>query len=368
MSSTAIDVTYEIQPTIGFLINLNQQGVKTGFQGIGRPDSKGVLVGAGAIGAPNKETVLNTDVYRPFEITGFPSTSINTVIGARGNVPLMPNADTDTTESYTARPFFKYTELATPLLVWKKAIAKTKSSTKGENPDVRKAVGNLFTMETTQKTKTHCLGWNNMFWTADQAPANVDAEEWSSQYSFEEALSATNSYAGVDRALAANAYFRAQRVSANQPASLLHLANFVRYDSTNGIYKWGNNGTMLVVTGLALFSQFLNEARAKGAGTIITSDSIPGMPQYGFQKSTCIKVDDHIYCICDPSVPASVVLALTVKTWTVAIRPEKNFSVDEWFDLTQIEAGKDAFKSQIRTQLMLCCEAPRLNFWFESVG
>lgn len=368
MSSTAIDVTYSIQPTVGMLINMNQSGVKTGFQGIGRPDSKGVLVGAGAAGSPNKETVLNTTTYRPFEITGYPSTSINTVIGETGNVPLMPNSDTDTTQSYAARPFFKYTELATPLLVWKKAIAETKSSTRGENPDVRKAVGNLFTMETTQKTKTHATGWNDMFWTANNAPANVDARYWSSQYAFEEALDSSNSYAGVDRSLAANAYFRAQRVSANQPASLLHLANFCRFDSTYGIYRYGNNGPMLFVAGLTLFNQFLNEARAKGAGTMITTDTIPGMPKYGFQQISVIKIDDWAYCICDPSVPASTVMALTVKTWTVAIRPEKNFTTDEWFDLTQTEGGKDAYKSQIRTELMLACEAPRLNFWFESVG
>lgn len=376
MSDTAVDVTYPIQPTVSFLLNMNQTGVKKGFQGIGRPDSKGVLVGAGAVSAPNKETVLNTTVYRPFEIVGYPSTSINTIIGATGNVPLMPNADTDTTESYAARPFFKYTEQATPLLVWKKSIAETKQSTKGENPDVRKAVGNLFTMEVTQKTKTHALGWNDMFWTAANAPSNVDSRYWSSQYSFSSALDDDNSYAGVDRSLSANAYFRAQRPTAQQPASLIHLANFVRFDPTYGIHKWGNNGPMLFVAGLSLFSQFLNEARQKGAGTVITSDSIPDMPQHGFQKTTLIKVDDYAYCICDPSTPTngvsgatkSVVMALTPKTWTVAIRPEKNYSVDEWFDLTQTEGGKDAYKSQIRTELLVACEAPRLNFWFEDVA
>ena len=108
MSSTAVDVTFPIMPAVGFMINMNQTGVKQGFQGIGRPDSKGVLVGAGATGNPNKESVLNTNVYRPFEIVGYPSTSINTIIGATGNMPLMPNSDTDTTESYAARPSFTF--------------------------------------------------------------------------------------------------------------------------------------------------------------------------------------------------------------------------------------------------------------------
>ena len=376
MGLVANDVTFPIMPTIAWLLAMNQLGVKKGFQGIGRPESKGVLVGAGAVGAPNKETVLNTTTYRPAEITGYPSPTINTVIGEYGTMPLQPNADTDTTESYVQRPFFKYTELATPLFVWKNSIDQTKSSTRGENPDVRKAVGSLFTMETTQKAKTHAEGWNNMFWTDGNAPSNVDSRFWSSQYAFEEALDDDNTYAGVNRALAANAYFRAQRVTALQPASLIHLTNFSRFDTTYGIHKWGLRGKMLYVVGLELFSRFLNEARAKGAGTMITGDKIPGMPQHGFQDSTVIKVDDMTYCICDPSVPTNgvngatknVVLGLTVPTWTVAIRPGKNWTTDPWFDLTQLEGGKDAFKSQVRTQLMVACEAPRLNFWFEDVA
>lgn len=376
MGLVANDVTFPIMPTVAWLIAMNQLGVKKGFQQIGRPDSKGLLVGAAAVGSPNKETVLNTTTYRPFEIIGYPSTSINQVIGQYGTMPLMPNADTDTTESYAARPFFRYTELATPLFVWRKSIDLTKSSTRGENPDVRKAVGNLFTMETTQKAKTHAEGWNNMFWGSGNAPSNVDSMYWSSQYSFDSALSASNTYAGVNRALSANAYFRAQRVTALQPASLVHLTNFTRFDITNGIHKYGLRGKMLFVVGLTLFAQFLNEARAKGAGTIITGDKIPGMPQHGFQESTVIKVDDMTYCICDPSVPTNgvngatknVVMALTVPTWTVAIRPERNWTTGKWTDLTEHEGGKDAYKNQIRTELMLACEAPRLNFWFEDVA
>lgn len=374
MSSIAWDVTFDIMPTVAFLIG--QDGDKEGPQGIGRPRSGGILAGAGRVNSPNKESVLNTATYRPFVTAGYPSTSLNKVVGQHDTVPLQTNADTDTTPSYFRRPFFRYTEIDTPLFVWNKDIELTKSSTRGENPDVRKAIGKLVTTEVTQKLKTHIAGWNSMFWTAASAPSDADNQDgWDSQYSFAAACKEDNVYGGIDRALSANSYFRGNYISTTQPASAMHLVEYVRYNETRGTFRKGN-WPMLYVVGPRLWTQFRAEARAKGAGVIVTSDTIPMMGQFGHKKTDVIKIDDSNFFILDPSCPTNSVagattnacLAITPSTWTVAIRPSKNFTPDEWFDLSKTEGGKDALKSQIRTELLLACEAPSLNFYFTDVS
>jgi hypothetical protein len=372
MSSIAVDLTFTIMPTVAFLIG--QPGDKDSPFGIGRP--KGVVSGAASMKGLNKETVLNTATYRPIITKDYPSTSLNTVLGQHGTMPLQANADTDTTVSYFVRPHFRYTELATPLLVWKKDIELTKSSTRGENPDVRKAVGSLFKTEIAQKMKTQLSSWNSMFWSAASAPSDADNQDgWDSQYSFANALKEDNSYAGIDRAQSANSYWRGNYVTTNPTASAMSIVEYVRYDHNDGVFRYGN-WPMLYVVGPRLWTQFRAECRTKGAGVVVSSDTIPNMGQFGHQKTDVIKIDDNNFFICDPSCPtngvngatANAVLALTPSTWTVAIRSSKNFAADDWFDLTQTEGGKDAFKTQIRTELMLACEAPKLNFYFTDVS
>lgn len=375
VSSEIVDTTFDIMPTVSFIIG--RDGTKNSFRGFGAP-SGGFVTGAANVKGLNKETVLNGSTYRPVLVTGYPSTSLTKTMGQHDTVPLMSNADTDTTESYLARPFFRYTEKTTPLLVWNRAISQTRASTRGENPEIRKAISSLFTFETSQKLKSHLKVWNDMFWTGTSAPSNVDNQDlWDSQYSFLNACKSDNSYAGVDRSLAANAYFRGHYISTQMQGSLQGLCDYVRFDSSEGTYRLGNRGgKKLVVVGVSLFQTFLAEARGKQNGMEVVTGSLLDMPRMGHKNITTIKVDDEFSCICDPSCPTAGVngvtynaaLVMTPETWTVAVRPEKNFSVDDWFDLRQIEGGKDAKKSQLTTELLLACEAPVHNYYFNRVG
>jgi hypothetical protein len=89
-----------------------------------------------------------------------------------------------------------------------------------------------------------------------------------------------------------------------------------------------------------------------------------------------------MYVICDFTCPdkatidprtgsvftKNAVLGFNPDTFTFAFEPERKFTVDEPFDLTKTDGGKDALKSQMRTEMLGMCEAPRGNMYWEDVG
>jgi hypothetical protein len=226
------------------------------------------------------------------------------------------------------------------------------------------AVGSLFKAETASVLAVHLTRWQQMLWgtTGAGAPTNEDNDTWDVPHSLQNAIHDSNTYGGVDRSLAANAYFRGNRTTAAFQADFESLINYCNYDL--GLAKKGTGIDLLLVDGTN-FKKAKSEAKAKGQ-TVISNGGIPEYGAFGFKREL-VKID-NTWVVYDPECPANHVAALNMETWTVAIHPDANFKVTTPFDQTQIEGGDDAQAGQVRTEVMVVCEVPSLNAYFTAVS
>ncbi len=262
------------------------------------------------------------------------------------------------------RPFFKWVEHIDPILVWKKSLRRTRRAAGGDTPGANEAVGDLYRAEVESVLSTHLQWWNEEFWGTNGhagAPSNVDADVWDGMYSLQNANGLTNVYGGLDRNVNNYPVWKGNLDSTARPAVLQDIINNANY--SKGLAKKGQ-GAELVICSMTNFPIFAAEAQAKGGR--IEYGGLPDMAEFGF-KRPIIRFNNS-YCIFDPECPTNHVSVMNLATWTVALSPDANFTVDEPFDLSKTDGGKDAIKSQIRTEMMLACEAPSLNVYYTAVG
>lgn len=349
-------------PTLGFI--LSRTGDKDGFKGLGVPRSGEVFSGMG-LSKPKKTSIVNSDKYMPIIEVVAAAEADGKVMGMRDTMPSHSNWTTTSIGSAFTRPFVKWVERADPIQVPKKEIRRT---IRGGGSNASVAVGDLFAAETKRRLASHMKWWNTQLWSTTAYPSNEDAEVWDNIHGLSSAIDTDNSYCGVDRTISANSYWRGNRVTTATAAVLEDIVNYSQY--TLGIADKGV-GIQLVVVGNTLFPIFKAEAKAKG-GTVFYKD-IPDIGEFGFKREV-VKFN-NTYVLCDPACPSvqkgdtyNVVCVLNPDTWTVAVSPQANFSVDEPFDLSKTDGGKDAMKSNLRTELMLICEVPSLNVYYENVA
>lgn len=362
LSENLVSTLFNTMPTLGFILSRN--GDKDSFKGLGVPRYGEVFSGMG-LSKPQKKNIVNSDKYMPIIEVVAAAEADGKVLGMRDTMPVHSNWQTTSIGQAFTRPFVKWVERADPILVPKKEIRRT---ARGGGSNASAAVGDLFTAETKRRLASHLKWWNTQLWSSSAAPSNEDAETWDNIHGFASALDNDNNYCGVDRSLSANSYWRSNRVTAARAASLEDLVNYSQYDL--GIVDKGAP-IQLLICGNSLFPTFKAEAKAKG-GTVFYKD-IPDIGEFGFKREV-VKFN-NTYVLCDPACPSkhkgdtkNVVLVLNPDTWTTAFSPQANFTVDEPFDLSKTDGGKDAMKSNLRTELMLICEVPSLNVYFEDVG
>lgn len=367
LSNRVVSLLVNTMPFMYFL--LGREGNKDGAIGIGRPKTGAILSGV-SVSRPKKEAILNSDKYMPIIQTTLPAQSDGKVLTQYDTMPTRANWSTLTTTGMFTRPFFKWVERVDPLFVSKKDIRRTKQAAAGEQK-ASAAVGDLFRAESESVLSQHLIWWNTQFWAPyTTAPSNVDAGVWDSPYSIAAALKNDNVYAGVDRSFGANAYWKGNYHSTHAAPVLEDLVNTANYtDKCQAV----GMGIDLLICGLDLFPQFKSEAKAKG-GTVFYDGKVPSIGEFGFKREI-IKFN-NTYVVMDPACPSkngtgaatNAVAGFNLDTWTVAINPNANFEIDEPFDLTKTEGGKDAIKSQLRTELIVACEAPAVNVFWTDVG
>lgn len=365
LSTRIVDNTTDIMPVLAVLMGKDGNKAPGQSFGLGRPRSGQVFTGV-PMAKPNREEILATDKYMPAVVTGVPDASDGKVMNPFDTVPVVADWENNSPASNVTRPFFKWVDVADPILVPKYEIEKTMKG--GQSPKAREAVGELFKFQSEQVLKTHLTRWNDYLWASASTgvPANVDSAKWSRPYSFAAALKGDNVYAGVDRGIAANSFWAGNYVSTTTAANVIDLIDYANYTGP-GIAKKGRGVTLLVV-GLTLWPIFKAQARAHQA---LVQNSFPELGNIGFKRE--VVRYGETYIICDPRCPSvargdstNFVLGLDLETWTVAFSPNKNFSVAPIFDLSQTEGGKDAIKSTLRTEAIIACEAPSRNIiWID---
>lgn len=368
LSSKVVNLMSNAMPLVYFLLAKDgQKSGQAGFYGLGRYAS-GYLISGVPVGKVRREEILNSDTYMPIVQTYLPVAGDGKVLGMYDTMPTRTSWDTKSPGTYFTRPYFKWIERVDPIMVPKKELRRTKNAA-GNEKLASAAVGDLFKVETEAVLTTHLQWWNSKLWDpTNTGPSNTDAAVWDSPNSIASALKADNVYGGVDRSISGNSWYRGNYVTAHRAASLEDLVN-----EANFTFKCAAKGfgIELLIVGADLMPVFMAEARAKGGQ--IMYDGLPNMGEVGFKRP--IVRFNNTYVVYDPQCPCkangddkNAVAGLNLATWTLALSRNANFTIDEPFDLSKTDGGKDAIKSQIRTELMLACEAPSLNAWWEDVG
>lgn len=365
-------------PLLYFL--MGKDGDKTGPIGLGRPkvngQSKGIFVTGMETAKPRREEILGSRIYEPIVQTTGPAMGDGKVLGMYDTMPTRTAWDTLAPSSYFTRPRVKWVERADPYSVPNKEIRTTKSVVAGKELPAWRAIGSLFQAETTSVLATHNKWWNQELYgtNSNTGPSNEDATVWDNVHPMSVALDGTSTYCGVDRTVAANAYWKGAggsgKITSAFGADFENLINYCNYDL--GMASKGT-GIDLLLMGGALFKKAKSEAKAKSHQLIYSSSSTPAIPDFGFFgfQREVVKIDNTWICY-DPELDTANftahVLALNLSTWTLAIHPDSNFKVSEPFDQSKIKGGEDSQTGQIRTELMLVCEVPSLNAYFSNVS
>lgn len=368
LSDRLVDTTVNAMPLMMFMFG--KDGTKKpGAFGMGRPKSGAVITGV-PMSNPKRQAILGSNRYEPIINTENAEETDGKAMGQRDTLPERVNGTVNHTTSSLVRAFSHWTEYADPIEVWNKDVQRTRGQNGGSGPKANAAVGELFTFETQKVLSTHITRLNSKLWTAATAPTNVNSDPWDNIYSISAALDTDNVYMGIDRASSANSFWRSNRITAHQGANLPALVHDALY-GTPALADVGH-GLDLLICGPTLFPLFKEQARKDGA-QIIIDGKLPGIGEFGFTRE--VVRFGNTWVLMDPACPSTgrgadknVVVGLDLSTWTIAFSPNANFTVSEPFNLAKIPGGKDATVASLRTELMVVCECPRLNVYWEDVG
>jgi hypothetical protein len=323
---------------------------------IGRPGVSEVFAGK-KLDSARKEVLSGINSYNPITVLDIGDDT--KAMGARDTMPTVSAPTTASHDQLGASAKFNWARKTTPILVYNEALFRAQSSAGTGVSNQGKAIANVLQNATDFALNKHIDAWATALWTG--APAVQTADTWSDIAGVTSALSETNVYGNVDRAVAANALWKSNVVS-GQAADIAALIDYANYDKECAIV---GNGIDLVLTTPALYKTFKAQVRAKG-GQILHS-GLPEMGQFGF-KQECLQYD-NTYIMYDPNCPSGNVACLNLSTWTVILGKDANFTTGEFIDLKKYSEGaKDAHQAYIDTRMIVACERPKVNVLFTSVA
>lgn len=370
-ASRVKNTLFNKMPTLELLFGLN--GSKKDADGLGRPSSGNLAIGrVNEIGRPQREKLFKERVYLPIIQATKPST---TDVKAMGDYDSDPVVDAwDTTNAPMKRfkqPRFKFARFKMPYKVPHSEVrtAMTSATTEGQ---AAKAVGSVYDVEVKTREAVLCEKLNNDLFliAASGVPTDEDAVQWDRFHSLTAAISATNTYAGIDRSLSANSWWRGNYTTSQFSGSFEDLIEYINYDLLL-MAKGLSVGILLV--GKTLMKKAKAEARASSYQLI--SPTVKD-PEFGFAREmVAINSGNRRVFVCyDPQVDTlgttlgtNPVIALDPSTWTVAIHQDNNFRVSKPVDQTMVEGGDEADTGTIGVELMLACEVPSGNAIFTDV-
>lgn len=370
--NTVIDLNYDMMPFMGLMFG--KFGTKSDFRGIGIPNS-GMLLSGVASAQMRKKQILSSLIYQPLIKTGTAPRD-GKAMGMTDNMPSRTAWEQNSPTKRFTRPAAKWVEIADAAEVPNEHIRHTQRAAAGER-NGWEALGDLLRVERNDTAAEHLKRWNELFWgvydgtdgndqgiSTSGSPSDESDEKWDAPHSIKNALSASNTYCGVDRSLAANAYFRGNTISAATSPVFRDMIRYANY--TLGLSKKGQ-GLDVILVGGDLFPIALSEADAKGGGQVVTAGTpIKEFGQFGFKRDT-VRID-NTWIVYDPTCPAGDAVGLNLKTWTLAIHPDANFKQSTPYDNSQQKGGDDSTSWTLRTKLLCVCEAPSLNVYWDNVA
>lgn len=362
-----------------------KDGNKNGAKGLGRPTvngqpNTGIVVAGRKVDMPEKEQVMGALEFKPliqFKELGDYTANITAL---HDNDPSVEAWEDNQFESTLVRPSFRWTVKSTPIECSLMNMRMTKAAVGSTERKAWQAIGNIWMKQSDHALSQHCRSLNGELTggttpsTTTDAPASVTSDLWSKQYSIPSILGTSNNYAGIDRSLAANAWWRGGANTTSQSLNLREMINYARYTVPvlapgGATLQTGLNSLGLMpdvfIMGNDLFPAALAQA-ASLSGQIIHSGGFPDMPEFGYDRQAII-VDGNIVVINEPNWPTGTVCALSLDTFFIAIHPDANFTATEPFRQNQVAGGHRSFAATIETQYMYGCTFPAGNVMWTTV-
>ena len=356
-----------IMPTLQFIFAMNQMNKKTA-DGIGIPGTP-ILVSSFATARAQQVQMFAAREYKPLVHHLMPTAADAKVMDDYDAKPVVLNGDTaGRVLTRFRQPRFKFVRLSMPFKVWHSEIETASEGTGGDQAQAAAAVGSLFEVERKDRLAALIQRMNNMAFGLDGGggrPTDEDAVNWDRFHSFAAALSEDNTYGGIDRTVAANAWWKGHTISTATQAVFSDIIDYCNYDL--GMTDKGL-GIQLIAVGKTLFK--IAKAEAKSENVQVTNDATKEYPEFGFRKEV-VRINSGnriVYIYYEPAMPAGHLLALDPATWTFAIHPKYNFKVDGPFDQHKNEGGDEADTGTIEVKPLLVCEVPSGNAYFSSVA
>lgn len=350
---------------------LRKDGTKQGPLGLGRPmvngrPNTGIFIAGKKVDAPRKQSIMGALEFKPLiqfqELQDYTANIVN----LHDADPSVDNFADNQMESTLVRPSFRWSVKSTPIEVSLMNMRMTKAAVGGTERAAWNALGDMWMAQSDQALSQHCRGINTELIgsstpsTTTDAPSSVTSDLWSKQYSLLSAIGSTsNNYAGIDRSLAANAWWRPVVNSTSQSINIREMLNYARYTAPilapgGSTLATGLNSLGLfidvIIVGNDLFPSVIAQADAL-KGQVIHTGGFPDYPEVGYNRQMVV-FDGSVTVVCEPNWPAGYACGLSLETYFVAIHPDANFTATDPFRQNQIAGGNRSMAATIETQWM----------------
>lgn len=197
-------------------------------------------------------------------------------------------------------------------------------------------------------------------------PSDQDADPWDSQFGMTYAFQNNNNYAGVDRSLTSNDYWRGIYDTSAHTFTLAQMWADVHLN--RGLsFKGGNEpGADLFAVGPVLFNKWQQEQQAYTTNVNTDPNVQLLRREFGFKNQLILY--NNTYVIVDPLIPPNSVYACNTRSMVIAFRQGANFNLSQLYPQEAISGGIDGKIFYLDTQYMFMCQAPALNAFYTNVS
>jgi hypothetical protein len=350
--STGSGGTLTLAMSSGSIGTVTVSGTATDFAGT----APGVIVNdiGGGYGA----------ILRPV-ITGGSISSVTIVSGGYG---YSSNATATIVSSLSAgekyqRPVFRWTQYKSTARVYNHDIERARTMAAGNEQYFNAKVNDIYMDEQKEKAGLQAQRMAEDFiYGLPSNTGTTDAANggglWDAPYGVTYAIndgSTINSavYAGVDRSLAANAYFRARVDATARVYTLVDLWQSMHL--TWGLINNGGNVDAVFV-GPALFAKWQKESLAYTQNVNTDPNVQLLVSKYGYKNLPLKFMNTYVFL--EPRVAPNKVFGMNLKPWIIAFKAGHKWSIEGPFPQNAVEGGIDGKIFYVDTQVMLICESP----------
>jgi hypothetical protein len=259
------------------------------------------------------------------------------------------------------RPAFRWTQMKSQGRIYEHDHDRARALANGNEDYFNQKINDIYTDDSKELVALQIKRMQEdcIFGTPDNATAaGLTAGQglWSSPYGLTYMIDDSSVYAGVDRSLAANAYWCSVVDSSAHVFSLVDIWQ----DATVTKGRINNGGTIdaIFVSG-TLFNKWQRESLAYSMN--INNDPAAQMLKATFGYKRLPLLFNGTYVFLEPLLPPKTVFCLNMKPIILAFKQGKKWSISGPYPQEGVDGGIDGSIYYVNTQYMLINEAPNFG-------